>query len=545
MKVKEERTLGAEGLILANDIELAKTTIKKGQKLTSSNVSALRSAGIETISCYKADKNDIDAKTAIGMITAAVAGTNTAYMLNDEGYCHIFAETNGIINIDEIRISRFNNSHQDIFINTIKKDEIVKKNDLLAVVRIIPYLINIDEVNNTIHANTGQGALISINSFDIKTATLIQTTMPDTEEQLTSSAKINLEDMLAKTSCKLKSSVECEHNSEDLANTIYSAINQGSEFIIISPAKPTYGKSDIIPTALKESGIDIYKIHIPIETGYDTILAYKGKKIPVVQIPYNYHLGNNDAINKLICKLISKQKFNLEDVSSIGFGSLSITSNMSSDNSRELLSATTKKSKGENTIAAVILAAGRGTRMGGNNKLLQEINDEPLFLQSIKSALQSKCSPVIVVTGFEANTMEEYLRAYDVVVLRNTAYKMGIRTSIDLALSTLPNSVDGAILLPADIPGITTKHIDKMIKAFKPEKKAALCVSEYDGIKKNPILWPRNLFNDANLIPDNSHLRPVFMEHTDYTKIIKTTNEFDVTDINSPGDLIDYKEKIK
>ncbi len=544
MQVNEVKVFEAEGLILANDIELKSSIIKKGTKLSSSNISSLKLAGLETISCYKPNKNDIDAKTAIGMVAAAITGNNTAYILNDDGYCHIFAEKNGIIDIDEVRINRFNNSHPDIFINTIKKDEIVKKDDLLAVIRIIPYLINIDEVNNTIHTNTGQGSLISVADFNIKTTTLIQTTMPDTEEQLTSSTKIYLEELLLKADCKLKSDIKCEHNSEDIANSIYTAINQGAEFIIISPAKPTYGKSDIIPTALKESAIDIYKIHIPVETGFDTILAYKGKRIPVIQIPHNYHLGNNDTINKLICKLISKQKFNIEDITQLGFGSLSIKSNITNKTKSELLSGTSTKAKGKSTIAAIILAAGRGTRMGGNNKLLHEINDEPLFLQSIKSALKSKASPIIVVTGFEADRTEEYLRAYDVVILRNTGYKMGIKTSIDLALSSLPHSVDGALLIPADMPGITTEHIDKLIKSFKPNKKEALCISEFEGVKKNPILWPRNLFADANLIPDNSHLRPVFLEHTDYTKAVKTKNELDIIDINTPGDLIDYSKKV-
>ena len=52
-------------------------------------------------------------------------------------------------------------------------------------------------------------------------------------------------------------------------------------------------------------------------------------------------------------------------------------------------------------IAAVILAAGRSTRMGGPNKLLAEIGGRPLVRIAAEEALASRARPVIVVTGHQ------------------------------------------------------------------------------------------------------------------------------------------------
>ena len=60
-------------------------------------------------------------------------------------------------------------------------------------------------------------------------------------------------------------------------------------------------------------------------------------------------------------------------------------------------------------IAAVVLAAGRSTRMGGPNKLLAEIARRPLVRIAAEEALASRAKPVIVVTGHQREQVEAAL----------------------------------------------------------------------------------------------------------------------------------------
>ena len=46
------------------------------------------------------------------------------------------------------------------------------------------------------------------------------------------------------------------------------------------------------------------------------------------------------------------------------------------------------------TIAALVLAAGRSTRMG-SNKLLEHLNDRPLVRHVVDAALASHARPVV------------------------------------------------------------------------------------------------------------------------------------------------------
>ena len=52
-------------------------------------------------------------------------------------------------------------------------------------------------------------------------------------------------------------------------------------------------------------------------------------------------------------------------------------------------------------FAVVLLAAGRSSRMGGPNKLLQDFQGRPLVRHAAEAALASGASPVVVVTGHQ------------------------------------------------------------------------------------------------------------------------------------------------
>src|ERR1700685_3612187 len=57
-------------------------------------------------------------------------------------------------------------------------------------------------------------------------------------------------------------------------------------------------------------------------------------------------------------------------------------------------------------IAAVVLAAGRSSRVGGPDKLLAEIGGRPLVRIVVEQALASRARPVIVVTGHQHERVE-------------------------------------------------------------------------------------------------------------------------------------------
>ena len=216
---------------------------------------------------------------------------------------------------------------------------------------------------------------------------------------------------------------------------------------------------------------------------------------------------------------------------------------LSEQEKENLVAAGQSGSRGKAGIAAVVLAAGVGSRAGRNKLLVEDANGKPLFLKAVEAAIKSKANPVFVVTGNQAAVMEEFLEDIDVNILYNPAYRSGVKTSLNLGLKSVPAFCDGALILPADMPNIDAKFIDKLIAAFKKGQEKQLCIASWKGVKHNPIIWSKALYGVADLVPENADLRPVFMEHEDYTTLVEAPSAETLWDVTFVSDIEKLSKK--
>ena len=132
------------------------------------------------------------------------------------------------------------------------------------------------------------------------------------------------------------------------------------------------------------------------------------------------------------------------------------------------------------TIAALVLAAGRSTRMG-SNKLLEHLNDRPLVRHVVDAALASHARPVVVVTGHQESEIHKALASCDVGYTSNPHYAEGLSTSLKAGVASLPSSCEGVLILLGDMPLIDSSLIDRMIERFKVSPSALAFVPTHKG----------------------------------------------------------------
>ena len=117
-------------------------------------------------------------------------------------------------------------------------------------------------------------------------------------------------------------------------------------------------------------------------------------------------------------------------------------------------------------VAAIVLAAGRSSRMGPHNKLLQPIDGSTIIARVAGAAIASGANPVIVVTGFEADRVEEAISGLDVTFVNNPNFDEGMSGSIKAGLSVLPARSDGAMILLGDMPDVEARDLKLLMGAF-------------------------------------------------------------------------------
>jgi len=143
-------------------------------------------------------------------------------------------------------------------------------------------------------------------------------------------------------------------------------------------------------------------------------------------------------------------------------------------------------------IAAVVLAAGRSTRMGAN-KLIADVGGKPMVRRVAQAALESAASPVLVVTGHQQADVRVALTGLDVVFVHNPNFAQGLSTSLKAGIAAAPASVAGALMLLGDMPQIAPGHLNQLIAAFR-DRVGFIIVPVHAGKRGNPVLWPRAFF---------------------------------------------------
>ncbi|MGO7872267.1 NTP transferase domain-containing protein [Rhizobium leguminosarum] len=150
----------------------------------------------------------------------------------------------------------------------------------------------------------------------------------------------------------------------------------------------------------------------------------------------------------------------------------------------------------EASVAIVILAAGKASRMGEGwrHKLLAEFDGVPLVRRSALTALAADAASVIVVTGHRRSEIEAALDGLALTFIDNPDYASGMASSLMAGFSSRDaDSAEGILVMLADMPGISTTHLDALISAFRNAGGKAVVRAVSQGKPGNPVILPRSL----------------------------------------------------
>lgn len=145
-------------------------------------------------------------------------------------------------------------------------------------------------------------------------------------------------------------------------------------------------------------------------------------------------------------------------------------------------------------VAAIVLAAGRSTRMGSVNKLTAPLGGKPLVAYAVMAALASVARPVIVVTGHEGERVVEVLAGLGAIAVHNPDFASGLASSLQVGLRAVPADATGAVIMLGDMPAISAGLLDDLLTAFARQPACAAVVPTWQGRWGNPVVLARRMF---------------------------------------------------
>lgn len=149
-----------------------------------------------------------------------------------------------------------------------------------------------------------------------------------------------------------------------------------------------------------------------------------------------------------------------------------------------------------NNTAIIILAAGRAARFGGL-KQLQPFQGKTLLQHVIDEALATGASPVVVVTGANAEAISNAVADHRIELIYNEKWTEGKGTGIAAGVRHVVSSfpeMDSVILAVCDQPFVTTA-LFRQLQQTSVECEKGIVASAYAGTIGTPVLLSRQYFS--------------------------------------------------
>src|SRR5687768_475981 len=187
-----------------------------------------------------------------------------------------------------------------------------------------------------------------------------------------------------------------------------------------------------------------------------------------------------------------------------------------------------------NSIDAIVLAAGRSSRMG-TPKAQLEIESGTTFLERcVKVLRDAGCRYVIAVVSAEDDWAARLADVAGAAVVINDLQGSQQIDSLRLGLAHLPEDCTGVVVLPVDMPKVAVATIQKLMTAFS-EGQAPVVVPQYDGRNGHPVIFRREIFGELLADPLPRGAESVVEAHQDRAEIAVEDASI-LIDIDKPGD---------
>ena len=183
-------------------------------------------------------------------------------------------------------------------------------------------------------------------------------------------------------------------------------------------------------------------------------------------------------------------------------------------------------------VGGVVLAAGKGSRMG-RNKLLLDLGGQPLVRHVVEAASNGGCHQVVVV--YADPDVKEELTDSTLCILNPDAAS-GIASSLRRGLGALGEEIAGALVLLGDQPLVGARTVDLLLRAWRREGARPAVAAAYHRKDRwrPPVLLHRSLWPELMALEGDSGARQVLDQRPELLDTVLAHGRDD--DVDTPED---------
>lgn len=323
--MKKINTVDAVGHVLCHDMtrivpgETKDAAFRKGHVVTAEDIPMLLSMGKEHLYVWEKDESMFHEDEAAEVLCKLCLGENMSRGNVKEGKIEIFAEEDGLFEIDTERLNKVN-ALGEMMIATRGNNVPVKKGDKLAGTRVIPLIIEKEKMERA-ESTAGDEPLFSIKPFGHKKVGIIVTGSEVFEGRIKDQFGPAIEQKMGEYDTEILGKVIVGDDPDTIACHIKGFADQGADLILCTGGM-SVDPDDTTPTAIRSSGAQIITYGAPVLPGAMFLLAYSEKRVPIMGLPGCVMYSKRTIFDLVLPKIMAGEKLTLEDLTTLGAGGL-------------------------------------------------------------------------------------------------------------------------------------------------------------------------------------------------------------------------------
>ena len=262
----------ALGAISAHSVRLGDHVIKKGARLTSDDLSALRFEGRDHVIVAQLEADDINEDQAAQTLAAKLCGAAIRMDRPSTGRVNLFAQSAGVLRVDAARINALNAIDESVTFATLPDYRAVERGEMVATVKIIPFAVQKSVMDKT-DVVIGAIPLVTVYPFKSRKVAAISTLLPGLKPSVINKTLAVLEGRLAPSGSSVDSDLRVSHDIDAVKEALTSSLDDGADLVIIYGASAITDRRDIIPSAIEKAGGHIDSIVNQIKPNIQSLPA--------------------------------------------------------------------------------------------------------------------------------------------------------------------------------------------------------------------------------------------------------------------------------
>ncbi|HEV7251651.1 MAG TPA: molybdopterin-binding/glycosyltransferase family 2 protein [Mesorhizobium sp.] len=489
----------AEGAVLAHAVQAGAARLRKGHRLTRGDIAALGQAGVAEVIAAVLEPGDRGEDEAATRLAGALRFGGAEARRATTGRVNIHAVHAGLFTVDKGLIDRINAVDPAVTLATLAPFAATAAGQMVATVKIIPFAVP-GAMLQRAAALAGEGEAFAVHAFRPLRAGLVQTVLPGVKASVLDKTVRATEDRLKRSGGSVGAERRTSHDAGEVAGAIRALLPQ-IDILLLFGASAVSDPADVLPDAIRLAGGKVFRVGMPVDPGNLLVLGEVAGK-PVIGAPGCARSPKENGFDWVLDRLAAGLEVSDEAIAGMGVGGL-LMEIPARPQPREAPAVSNK------AVSAVVLAAGRSSRMGGPNKLLALFEGEPLVRLVAGQALRSGAAEVVVVTGHQAERVEAALAGFSARLVHNPDFRAGLASSLKTGVSALSDEAAGALVMLGDMPGVSAGDLDRMIAAFRRERGGRVVRATSRGKRGNPVILPRALFSAVMALEGDTGARHI------------------------------------